>query len=80
MGGLGSNFPGPLTVDGQRPYIEYAVQVALTGTATVTSAQLAKRILDGTPVAAATYTLPTAALLVAYLKTVADGEIGRAHV
>ncbi len=42
-----------------------ATQTALTDTATVTIAQILNRWLDGTPTAAATYTLPTAALLVA---------------
>lgn len=74
MGGFGTNLPGPVTVDGQRPYIEHAIQVALTDTATVTAAQLLKRVLDGTPTAAATYTLPTAALLVAAMKTLPDGD------
>jgi len=40
-------------------------QTAVTDTATITAAQLITGILDGTPTDAATYTLPTAALLVA---------------
>ena len=40
-------------------------QTAVTNTATITAAQLITGILDGTPTSAATYTLPTAALLVA---------------
>jgi hypothetical protein len=40
-------------------------QTAVTDTATITAAQVITGILDGTPTAAATYTLPTAALLVA---------------
>ena len=40
-------------------------QTAVTNTATITAAQVLTGILDGTPTAAATYTLPTAALLVA---------------
>jgi len=40
-------------------------QTAVTNTATITAAQLITGILDGTPTDAATYTLPTAALLVA---------------
>ena len=40
-------------------------QTAVTDTATITAAQVLTGILDGTPTAAATYTLPTAALLVA---------------
>lgn len=49
-------------------------QTALTGTATVTAAQLLTRVLDGTPTAAATYTLPTAALLVAAIPGAAVGD------
>lgn len=48
--------------------LEKTTQTALVGTATVTAAQLLTKVLDGTPTAAATYTLPTAALLVAALK------------
>ena len=40
-------------------------QTAVTDTVTITAAQVLTGILDGTPTAAATYTLPTAALLVA---------------
>ena len=40
-------------------------QTAKTDTATLTAAQLITGILDGTPTSGATYTLPTAALLVA---------------
>ena len=40
-------------------------QTAVTNTDTITAAQLITGVLDGTPTAAATYTLPTAALLVA---------------
>ena len=40
-------------------------QTAVTDTDTITAAQVLTGILDGTPTAAATYTLPTAALLVA---------------
>ena len=40
-------------------------QTAVTDTATITAAHLITGILDGTPTSAATYTLPTAALLVA---------------
>jgi len=49
-------------------------QTALVGTATVTAAQLLTLVLDGTPTAAATYTLPTAALLVAAIPNVAVGS------
>ena len=51
-----------------------ATQTALTSTATVTAAQLLTRVLDGTPGAAATYTLPTAALLVGAMPDVAVGD------
>lgn len=47
------------------PTASKATQTALTDTATVTIAQLRTKVLDGTPTAAATYTLPTPALLVA---------------
>lgn len=47
------------------PFVEEMTQTALTDTATVTIAQLLTKVLDGTPTAAATYTLPTAANLVA---------------
>lgn len=40
-------------------------QTAKTATATITIAELLTGILDGTPTAAATYTFPTAALMVA---------------
>ena len=49
-------------------------QTALTATATVTAAQLLTKVLDGTPTAAATYTLPTAALLVAAMTGVRVGD------
>lgn len=45
--------------------MEAYTQTAVTDTATITVAQLLTHVLDGTPVSAATYTLPTAALLVA---------------
>jgi hypothetical protein len=51
-------------------------QTALTNTATVTAAQLRTRILDGTPTAAATYTLPTAALLAADFRNAGGAEAG----
>ena len=40
-------------------------QTAKTDTATLTAAEVITGIIDGTPTSAATYTLPTAALLVA---------------
>lgn len=48
-----------------KPGVDKRTQVALTDTATVTAAQLLNKVIDGTPTGAATYTLPTAALLVA---------------
>lgn len=56
------------------PFIDKATQTALVGTATVTAAQLLTKVLDGTPVAAATYTLPTAALLVAAIPGARVGD------
>ncbi|MBI3231845.1 MAG: hypothetical protein HYZ51_02065, partial [Candidatus Doudnabacteria bacterium] len=53
--------------------IEKMTQTALADTATVTAAQLMTKIIDGTPTAAATYTLPTAALLVA---GIANAKVG----
>lgn len=55
-------------------FTEKKTQTALVGTATVTAAQLLTKVLDGTPVAAATYTLPTAALLVAALTNSRVGD------
>lgn len=49
------------------------VETAVDDTATVTAAQLLKRILDAVPTAAATFTLPTAALLVA---AIPGAEVG----
>lgn len=48
-------------------------QTALIDTATVTAAQVLTKVIDGTPTVAATYTLPTAALLVAAIPSVAVG-------
>lgn len=57
------------------PSIDKKTQVPLVATATLTIAQLLSKVLDGTPIAAATYTLPTATLLVAGMPdcTVGDG-------
>ena len=49
-------------------------QTAVTNTATITAAQLITGVLDGTPTAGATYTLPTAALLVAGIYNVQVGS------
>jgi len=49
-------------------------QTAVTNTATITAAQLITGVLDGTPTAGATYTLPTAALLVAGIHNVQVGS------
>lgn len=54
--------------------MEVMAQTALTDTATVTAAQLLTKIIDGDPTAAATYTLPTAALLVGAIPDVAVGD------
>ena len=58
-------------------FTEKMAQTALIGTATVTAAQLLTKVLDGTPTAAATYTLPTAALLVA---AVANAKVGDSFI
>lgn len=55
-------------------FTEKTTQTALTDTATVTAAQLLTKVLDGTPTAAATYTLPTAASLVAALANPKVGD------
>lgn len=55
-------------------FAEKTTQTALTNTDTVTAAQLLTKVLDGTPTAAATYTLPTAALLVAGMTNVAVSD------
>jgi len=49
-------------------------QTAVTDTATITAAQLITGVLDGTPTSAATYTLPTAANLVAGIYNVQVGS------
>jgi hypothetical protein len=54
--------------------LDEMTQTALTNTATVTAAQLLTKVLDGTPTAAATYTLPTAALLVAAIPNARVGD------
>lgn len=56
-----------------QPLVEEMTQTALTDTATVTIAQLLTKILDGTPTGTATYTLPTAALLV---EGIANAQVG----
>ena len=55
------------------PLAYKATQTAVTDTATITAAQLITQVLDGTPTAGATYTLPTAALLVA---GIANSKVG----
>lgn len=47
------------------PLTDKRTQTATTDTATLTIAQLLTKVIDGTPTGAATYTLPTAANLVA---------------
>lgn len=54
--------------------LDKKTQTAVTDTATITAAQLLTKVLDGTPTAAATYTLPTAALLVAGMTSPAVGD------
>jgi len=56
------------------PATEEMAQVAVTDTATLTIAQLIQKVIDGTPTAAATYTLPTAALLVAGIPSARVGD------
>lgn len=61
---------GIITTDGTMvivddPLASKKTQIALTDTTTVTAEQLIAGVLDGTPTAAATYTLPTATDLVA---------------
>lgn len=56
-----------------QPLVEEMTQTAVTDTATLTIAQLLTKVIDGTPTAAATYTLPTAALLVA---GIANAQVG----
>ena len=55
-------------------FVEDMTQTALIDTATVTAAQLLTKVLDGTPTAGATYTLPTAELLVAALTGARVGD------
>ncbi|MBI3232093.1 MAG: hypothetical protein HYZ51_03380 [Candidatus Doudnabacteria bacterium] len=56
-----------------QPLVEEMTQTAVTDTATLTIAQLLTKVIDGTPTAAATYTLPTAALLVG---GIANAQVG----
>jgi hypothetical protein len=56
-----------------QPLVEEMTQTAVTDTATITIAQLLTKVLDGTPTVAATYTLPTAALLVG---GIANAQVG----
>jgi len=56
-----------------QPLVEEMTQTAVTDTATITIAQLLTKVLDGTPTLAATYTLPTAALLVG---GIANAQVG----
>ncbi|MCK4340284.1 MAG: hypothetical protein KAY37_01000 [Phycisphaerae bacterium] len=60
LGGKGSG-----VVQVTSPLVDKATQTAKIATATLTIAELLTKIIDGTPTGAATYTLPTAALLVA---------------
>ena len=65
---------GSGVVQAANPFVEEMTQTALTDTATVTAAQLLTKVLDGTPTAAATYTLSTAALLVAAIPGARVGD------
>jgi hypothetical protein len=60
-------------VRSKQPFVEEMTQTATVGTATLTIAQLLTKVIDGTPTAAATYTLPTPALLVA---GITDCQVG----
>lgn len=73
IGGFGAAGAGGI-VALRGAVVEKTTQTALTDTATVTAAQLLTKVLDGTPTAAATYTLPTAALLVAAMPGAAVGD------
>lgn len=55
------------------PLVHEMTQTAITDTATLTIAQLLTKVIDGTPTAAATYTLPTAANLVG---GIANAQVG----
>jgi hypothetical protein len=59
---------------GVSDYYTATRETAVDDTATVTAAQLLKRIIDAVPTAAATFTLPTAALLVAAMPGVKVGD------
>uniref|UniRef100_A0A6M3K7F2 Uncharacterized protein n=1 Tax=viral metagenome TaxID=1070528 RepID=A0A6M3K7F2_9ZZZZ len=61
-------------VQATAPLVHKATQTAVTDTATITIAQLLTKVLDGTPTAAATYTLPTAAALVAGITNCKVGD------
>lgn len=62
------------------PLIDKRTISTLTDTATVTIAQLLTKVLQGTPTGAATYTLPTAALLVAGMSNCRVGDSFNFHV
>lgn len=64
---------GSGVVQAAGPLVHEMTPTAVTDTATITAAQLLTKVLDGTPTAAATYTLPTAALLVAEIP---DARVG----
>lgn len=55
------------------PLVDKTTQTAETDTGTITIATLLTKVIDGTPTSAATYTLPTAALLVA---GIIDAKVG----
>jgi hypothetical protein len=54
--------------------LDVVTQTAKTDTATLTIAELLTKVIDGTPTAPATYTLPTAALLVAGIPNCKVGD------
>lgn len=62
------------SISGTRDFGVMTVETAVDDTATVTAAQLLKRILDSVPTAAAAFALPTAALLVAAIPNAKVGD------
>jgi len=68
------NFPLEKALSDMYDNTNKVTQTAVTDTATITAAQLLTRILDGTPTAGATYTLPTAALLVGAIENPKIGD------
>lgn len=65
---------GTGVVQATSPVTDKRTQTAVTDTATLTIAQLLTKVIDGTPTAAASYTLPTAANLVAGIANCKVGD------